>query len=136
MPREENDPRYWLELADEDLLSAEILKRENGPPMNTIYNYHQAAEKALKALIVSTGNQFPFIHDLGELLKLFGEYGGKNIEEAVPHVLAIQYRYRQLRYPRGDRMVKEDVEAAANAFRNLCSVLGINLKNLSREGVN
>ena len=129
MPQAEDDPSYWMELAADDLASAEILKNGNAPPPNTIYHYHQAAEKVLKGLIVTTGNPFTFIHDLGELLKLYGEVGGKNVDEVAPLVLSLQYRYQHLRYPRGERMTMGDVEVSRNAFLGLLLFLGIELPN-------
>ena len=62
--------QQWVESAQSDLLYAELK-----PPSGAMYEqgcFHaqQAAEKALKALLLSLDEEPPYIHDLHALLQL------------------------------------------------------------------
>ena len=61
------DAGYWLERAKVDLRWA-IQGKADDQPL-ALYHAQQAAEKALKALIISDGIGFPKTHDLRELAK-------------------------------------------------------------------
>ncbi len=61
------DAGYWLERAKVDLRWA-IQGKADDQPL-ALYLAQQAAEKALKALIISDGIGFPKTHDLSELAK-------------------------------------------------------------------
>ena len=71
MPREATDPLAWLVRAKSSLararagrISPEVLWEE------PCFDAPQAAEKALKALLVALGIPFPKTHDLERLLEL------------------------------------------------------------------
>ena len=71
MPREATDPLAWLVRAKSSLararagrISPEVLWEE------PCFDAQQAAEKALKALLVALGIPFPKTHDLERLLEL------------------------------------------------------------------
>jgi len=56
--------------AEDDLVTAEI-GIEHGAPLETVcFHLQQAAEKLLKAALVTRNADFPFTHDLEGLLKL------------------------------------------------------------------
>ena len=62
---------YWLERANEDLRIGEHLAANPSlPPRSAAYFAHQAAEKALKAAVTTTGAQPPRTHDLVRLAHL------------------------------------------------------------------
>ena len=68
----EPDPAArWIEFARGDLAVAETLvDREDLPPRVCCFHCQQAAEKALKALLIQRGTEFPRTHDLDRLLFL------------------------------------------------------------------
>ena len=46
------------------------------------FDAQQAAEKAIKAVMIARGIEFPYVHDLGNLLSLLEE-----IEEPIPEAI-------------------------------------------------
>lgn len=69
-----DDPREWLEFAKSDLAHAK--QRAPGVRLETCcFSAQQAAEKAVKALLLHRKAVFPYIHDLGELLALLEQTG-------------------------------------------------------------
>ncbi len=67
----ETDPARWLAKAAEDLHSAEAnLQPGFVLPSQSLWASQQAAEKAIKAVLLSLGLRFPFFHDLEALATL------------------------------------------------------------------
>jgi HEPN domain-containing protein len=65
-----DDPLAWLATAHEDLLAIDNNLASSRIPWGVVgFHAQQAAEKTLKALLVSRGRKVPFIHDLGLLLR-------------------------------------------------------------------
>lgn len=65
------DPRVWLRYARDDLRVAETLEAAPDVPRRTVgWHAQQAAEKALKAVLVLEQIEFPFTHDLLALVML------------------------------------------------------------------
>jgi len=65
-------PERWFRLADADLRAAELLLRTSeSPPLYHLVCFHcqQAAEKALKGLLVSKDLKTPRTHDLEGLVR-------------------------------------------------------------------
>lgn len=68
------DPREWLNRARSNLIQAE----EKDPRIyleDRCFNAQQAAEKAIKGVLLHRGARSPYVHDLSELLKLLKETG-------------------------------------------------------------
>lgn len=64
-PETGDEAARWLSYAQGDLLSAEtLLARQEVPPRNACYLAQQAAEKALKAILVFLEMEVPRTHDL------------------------------------------------------------------------
>jgi HEPN domain-containing protein len=64
-----DDWQAWLAKAANDLLNIENNLRSTAVPWDTIcFHAQQAAEKALKALLVARGEDVPRTHDLSALL--------------------------------------------------------------------
>lgn len=78
-PEAANDPRRWLRYAVDDLGSAEALLQVPAvSPRNTCYLAQQAAEKALKAVLVFLSRDVPRTHDLNLVLNLIpGDWLGE-----------------------------------------------------------
>ncbi len=62
-------PEEWLVHAKSDLNLARLSKgRDDVLPEQVCFHSQQAAEKALKAVLLHRKIEFPFIHDIEELL--------------------------------------------------------------------
>ncbi len=64
-----DDPREWLNRARSNLLRA----KEEVPGVyleDLCFDAQQAAEKAIKGVLLARGIDFPYIHDLARLLTL------------------------------------------------------------------
>lgn len=78
-----NDPREWLNRAKSNLSQA-----RGGIHLSQVYledlcfQAQQAAEKALKAVLIQHGIRFPYTHDIGTLLSL-SSHTGKPIPDLV-----------------------------------------------------
>ncbi len=71
-----DDPREWLNRARSNLVRAR--KPIAGVYLEDLcFDAQQAAEKAIKALFVQRGLDFPFTHDLARLLRLLRGHGVK-----------------------------------------------------------
>lgn len=69
-----DDPREWLNRARSDL----ALARQVGDKIyleDLCFHAQQAAEKAIKALLIRHKVEFPYIHNLARLLELVEEVG-------------------------------------------------------------
>lgn len=73
-----DDPREWLNRARSNLIQAKTLQASVYFE-DLCFDAQQAAEKAIKAVLIRHGIVFPYIHDLAALLKLLQE-----AEEQVP----------------------------------------------------
>jgi HEPN domain-containing protein len=63
--------RAWLTRARNDLANAEFTAAHRGDLLDTVvYHCQQAAEKAVKAYLVSEGLSIPKTHDVGKLVEL------------------------------------------------------------------
>lgn len=87
----------WLEFSIDDLDSAEIMLK------NCKYNMvcffaHQAAEKALKAFLVSQNHNPPRTHNLLDLLNLCIKYN-RFFENLIPKARILNQFYIPTRYP-------------------------------------
>ena len=110
-----NDPREWMNRARSNLAMA-----KNRVPQayleDLCFEAQQAAEKAVKALMIKHGIDFPYVHDLALLLSLLREAG-----EVIPDVVGQARRLTRFatvtRYPMNDQAVTERqyVEAVAIA---------------------
>lgn len=63
--------RKWLRNAESDLIAAKALKSIAGVTPNLpAFHFQQAAEKAMKGLLLLAGADFPFTHNLKRLAVL------------------------------------------------------------------
>lgn len=76
-----DDPREWLNRARSNLSLARA--EAAGVYLEDLcFEAQQAAEKAIKALLMLHSVAFPYIHDLGELLRL-AEEAGEQVTNSV-----------------------------------------------------
>jgi len=70
-PEALREARAWLQKAQSDLRSIEILMADSKPPLDSVcFHAQQAVEKTLKALLTAYGTSFPKTHDLARLVHL------------------------------------------------------------------
>lgn len=69
-----------------------------GYTLRTFFDAQQAAEKALKALLICRGVRFPYVHDLAELLGLV-EQAGQKVPETVREAARLTRYAVVTRYP-------------------------------------
>lgn len=100
-----DDPREWLNRAGSDLAMAK--SRIAGAYMED-YCFHaqQAAEKAIKAVMMLRGVEFPYTHDLGWLLSML-ESSGEKLSEQVRKADVLTEYAGILRYPVFEEPVSE-----------------------------
>ncbi len=85
----------WLRAAEDDLVDAEVLLRA-GRYAAAAFHAHQAAEKALKALIVEVRRELPpRIHNLLALARILGIED----EDVLEDLRRLNPHYRVARYP-------------------------------------
>jgi len=100
-----DDPREWLNRARSNLALAK--SRIPGAYLEDLcFDAQQAAEKAIKAVMIARGIDFPYIHDLGALLALLEEQG-ETISEPVLRAVSLTTYATATRYPNVGRPVEE-----------------------------
>jgi HEPN domain-containing protein len=112
-----DDPREWLRSARSDLALAEA--NVPGADLEAFcFHAQQAAEKAIKGMLLSRGIRFPYVHDLGALLALATRGG-----VPVPEEIAVADRltdYAVLtRYPLPDAVTEDDHREAIRLARRV-----------------
>ena len=110
-----DDPREWMNRARSNL--ARAANRIPGVYLEDLcFDAQQAAEKAVKALLIRRGVDFPYVHDVGLLLTLLEEDG-----ETVPELVrqaeklnpyATTTRYPDIAQPVSEREYADAVEIA------------------------
>jgi HEPN domain-containing protein len=69
-----DDPRAWLDRARSNLIRAKQ-RLPNVYLEDLCFDAQQAAEKALEALCIECGIDFPYVHDLAQLVTLLQDEG-------------------------------------------------------------
>ena len=77
----QDDPREWLNRARSNLSRARR-RASNIYLEDLCFDAQQAAEKAVKAVMIKRRVEFPYTHDLARLLSLL-EDAGEDIPDAV-----------------------------------------------------
>ena len=85
------------------------------------FHAQQAAEKAIKALLIRHRIQFPYVHDLAVLMLLL-EKGTGNLPDSIRRAVrltrfAVQARYPGTAPPVGEEKYREAVELAGEVLR-------------------
>jgi HEPN domain-containing protein len=88
----------WLRHARSDLAVARMVDDDQIAPEILAFHAQQAAEKALKALLVQRQVEFPRLHVIGSLLNLCQEAGYEGIELLADSVTLTRYAV-VTRYP-------------------------------------
>lgn len=124
----------WLEFADEDLRFAEHgLKIKDECPCRLIaYHAQQCAEKHLKAYLVFHGKDFPYTHDLQELLAECAEIS--DWPKELKPARELTYYAISTRYPgEADEVTRRDALRAVELAKGVREIVR---KVLKEEGFN
>ena len=108
-----DDPREWLNRARSNLARANA--RVPGAYLEDLcFDAQQAAEKALKAVLISRGVEFPYVHDLARLTGIL-ESRGERVPDAVRRAAGLTRYAVQARYPGLEEPVSEQEYTGAVA---------------------
>lgn len=113
--RAPDDPREWLNRARSNLVRA----KQRLPEVyleDLCFDAQQAAERALKAVLISLDMEFPYTHDLTRLLERI-DAGGRSVPAGVQRSTklsdyAVESRYPGLAEPVTEEEYQEAVELA------------------------
>ncbi len=115
--RPPGDPLEWLNRAESNLKRARADRRLEGIYLEDLcFDAQQAAEKAIKAVLMERSVEFPYVHDLARLLTLLEESGVdipapvRAVETLTPY--AVIARYPTLFEPVTEEQYREAVELA------------------------
>ncbi|NLO76291.1 MAG: HEPN domain-containing protein [Clostridia bacterium] len=108
----------WYEMADNDLRSAEILKRHLDLIENTCYHCQQAVEKYLKGYLILNRVNPPKSHDLGFLCDKCIEVNEK-FRQIRNHCSDLTVYAIQTRYPWHIEITERDMHDALNNARHI-----------------
>ncbi len=110
-----NDPSEWVARAEEDYAVPLLVIRRKKPWLHTAcFHAQQAAEKYLKAILVSRKHKFPKVHDLIELSKQCSN-AGIFLELDVDKLDALSHYAIRVRYPGMPLAIEDAKEAIATA---------------------
>ncbi len=114
------DPREWLNRARSNLIQAKV-KRKGIYLEDLCFNAQQAAEKAIKALLIKQDVKFPYVHDIAELLTLL-EKTGQEVPQALRQAekltrFAVFTRYPGIGPPIRQKEYDESVKVAKEVVR-------------------
>jgi HEPN domain-containing protein len=96
-------PSQWMAHAESDLRMARLGAEDSAVLREQVcFHAQQAAEKALKAILLSRNIEFPYTHDIKGLLKI-AETGGFVLPPAIQQATNLTPYAVETRYP-GDWM--------------------------------
>ncbi len=122
-----DDPREWMRLASINLARS-TTRTPNVEAFEIMcYEAQQAAELAIKARLIALDVDFPYVHDIDELLECLETAGDAIPDEVRAATILTEYAV-ETRYPRCGGPVTEEehaaaVQAAAAAVRWVESLL-------------
>lgn len=94
-----DDPREWLNRARSSLAKAK--SAADSPEVyleDLCFDAQQAAEKAVKTVLIHLGQRFPYTHDLAQLLGLV-EQTGQSVPESIKRAAILSEYAVETRYP-------------------------------------
>lgn len=98
-------PRDWLAHAESDLRLAQLARRRRDVLLEqACFHAQQAAEKALKAVLLDREIDFPLVHDLEVLLEI-AKAGGLSLPPELLEADVLTPYAVETRYPGGEEPV-------------------------------
>ena len=112
--------REWLRRAQSDLALARA-KPEGVYLEDLCFHAQQAAEKAIKALLIRRDIKFPYTHDLGKLLSLL-EQAASQLPDSIRQAerltrFAVEARYPGIGSPVSEERYREALGLALEVVR-------------------
>ena len=123
-----DDPREWLNRAKSNLAKAQGIPEASEIYLEDLcFDAQQAAEKAVKAVLICLGTRFPYVHDLAQLLSLVEQ--ARRVPKAVKRAsflseYAVETRYPGLSEPVTRQEYEEAVVIATEVVRWAEKVIG------------
>lgn len=118
-----DDPREWLNRARSNLLLAKS-KKDGVYLEDLCFGAQQAAEKAVKALLIHRGVEFPYVHDLAQLLTLV-EKAGEEVPKSVKQASRLTRFAIVTRYPGAlEPVTEEEYEQALSSAEEVVQWVG------------
>ncbi|HNY40130.1 MAG TPA: HEPN domain-containing protein [Bryobacteraceae bacterium] len=115
-----SDPREWLRRSQSSLLHARS-KVEGVCLEDLCFDAQQAAEKAIKAVLVARKAQFPYVHDIDVLLSALTQAGEalpvRVLEAAKLTPFAVEARYPSVAREVTDAQYDEALRLAEDVCR-------------------
>ena len=110
----------WLQRAESNLRVAHLGRGEGVFLEDLCFEAQQAAEKALKALLIYLSGDYPKVHSFSLILEQIGNY--IEIQEPIREVVelsdyAVQMRYPGDYFPVSEEEYKRALELAERALR-------------------
>ncbi len=94
-----DDPREWLNRARSNLAKAQSVPATPEVYLEDLcFDAQQAAEKAIKAVLIHLGVRFPYVHDLAQLLALV-DRAGESVSESIRRAAGLSGYAVETRYP-------------------------------------
>lgn len=109
-----DDPREWINRARSDLAMAKS-RIARAYLEEHCFHAQQAAEKAIKSVMILRGIEFPYTHDLNRLLSIL-ESSGEKLSPKVREAVTLTRYAGILRYPVFDEVVSEEAYEDAVAI--------------------
>ena len=108
-----DDPREWLNRARSNLARTKADIDVPGVYLEDLcFDAQQAAEKAIKAVLISLNVRFPYVHDLAKLLHLI-ERSGLDLPQGIKEADVLTHFAFETRYPGPEEPVtREEYESA------------------------
>ena len=101
-----DDPREWLNRARSNLAMAG--NRVPGAYLEDLcFQAQQAAEKAVKAVMILRNIDFPYVHNLALLLSMLEE-NGEDVPDTIRRAVGLTPYAVDMRYPGVDQPVSEE----------------------------
>ena len=115
-----DDPREWLNRARSSLAIAKN-RIPDAYLEDLCFEAQQAAEKAIKSVMIKRGVEFPYVHDLARLMSIL-EAKGERIPETVRRATRLTHFATHTRYPGLEEPVRvqeytESVETAGSVVQ-------------------
>ena len=111
-----DDPREWLNRAKSSLAKAKLTFGTTPEVYleDLCFDAQQAAEKAIKAVLIHLGVRFPYVHDLAQLLALV-EQKGETVSESVRQAASLSDYAAENGYPGlSEPVTREEYEEAVS----------------------
>jgi len=111
--RPPDDPIEWLNRAKSNLARSTADINLPGIYLEDLcFDAQQAAEKAIKALLLSRGIVFPFVHDLAELVTVL-QQSGQEVPTSIAEAARLTRFAVETRYPSlAEAVTREDYDRA------------------------